>query len=236
MIGYDDAVQVLQKLKENAESFDRNEDSVFADYRGVASHDMREIIETLLRLDLNGEILGPGETKEGPLIGALRRLKDSAEIFDKYEDDYIEDYRNMAESEKRDIVETLLELDLDGTGVKTIPVVKSEVAEPVSAGKEETQPVEAEAFRECMLNCDWIIDHAREIKALLSYNSVEMVKLNGVRASCDVDTMMAALKDVGAFIEEIVSPAKPLGAVLADATSRASKSEISRGEKDMGIG
>lgn len=42
----------LKYLKDLAQSVSDNEDSVFADERGVAEHDTREIIDTLLNLEL----------------------------------------------------------------------------------------------------------------------------------------------------------------------------------------
>ena len=42
----------LKYLKNLAQSISDNEDSVFADERGIAEHDTREIIDTLLKLEL----------------------------------------------------------------------------------------------------------------------------------------------------------------------------------------
>lgn len=47
-------------------------------------------------------------------IEVLKALKASAKIVDDYEGDIINDYRYLAESEKRDIIDTLLKLDLEG--------------------------------------------------------------------------------------------------------------------------
>lgn len=44
--------QVLKNLKDLAETVDENEDSVFADYRNLAESCKREIIDTLLELEL----------------------------------------------------------------------------------------------------------------------------------------------------------------------------------------
>lgn len=46
-------------------------------------------------------------------IKILKELKESAETIDKYEDDVIADYRDMAEYEKREIIGRLLSLDLE---------------------------------------------------------------------------------------------------------------------------
>lgn len=48
--------KILKDLVENAETIDKNEDSVFEDDRDIANYATREIIETLLDL--------AGETKE----------------------------------------------------------------------------------------------------------------------------------------------------------------------------
>ena len=44
-------------------------------------------------------------------ISKLEYLKACAETVDKYEDDVIDDYRHMAESEMREIIDILLALD-----------------------------------------------------------------------------------------------------------------------------
>jgi hypothetical protein len=48
-IKYED---LIRYLKDRAEAVRDNEDSVFADERGVAEYDTREIIDTLLNLEL----------------------------------------------------------------------------------------------------------------------------------------------------------------------------------------
>ena len=51
-IKYENLKSKLEYLKNLAQSVSDNEDSVFADERGVAEHDTREIIDTLLNLVL----------------------------------------------------------------------------------------------------------------------------------------------------------------------------------------
>ena len=46
------------------------------------------------------------------LKAVLEDLKESAECIDKYENSVYEDYRSLAESLKREIIDTLLELEL----------------------------------------------------------------------------------------------------------------------------
>ena len=43
---------MLERLKDLAESVDAYEDDIFEDYRQIARHDTREIIDTLLNLEL----------------------------------------------------------------------------------------------------------------------------------------------------------------------------------------
>lgn len=49
---YEYLKSTLKNLKDLAQSVRNNEDSVFADERGVAEYDTREIIDTLLNLEL----------------------------------------------------------------------------------------------------------------------------------------------------------------------------------------
>ena len=46
------------------------------------------------------------------LKAVLEDLKESARYIDEYEDSIYADYRNMAESYKREIIDTLLALEL----------------------------------------------------------------------------------------------------------------------------
>ena len=50
-------------------------------------------------------------------------------------------------------------------------------------------------------HCDWIIDQAKELKALFSYESESMIRLNKVRALSCIDTMMDSLNELKAAIE-----------------------------------
>lgn len=52
-------------------------------------------------------------------------------------------------------------------------------------------------------NCDWIIDHAKELKALFSYSSDRMIEMNKSRALADIDTMMVALNELKDYIIEM---------------------------------
>lgn len=51
--------------------------------------------------------------------------------------------------------------------------------------------------------CDWIIEKAKELKALLSYNSESMIAANKVRALSNIDTMMNSLNELKAYIESV---------------------------------
>lgn len=52
-------------------------------------------------------------------------------------------------------------------------------------------------------HCDWIINHARELKALLSYNSESMIVANKTRAMSGIDTMIDSLNELKCFIGEL---------------------------------
>ena len=52
-------------------------------------------------------------------------------------------------------------------------------------------------------DCDWIIAQAFELKALLAYNSEEMVLLNKTRALSAIDTSASALNELKLFIESV---------------------------------
>lgn len=52
-------------------------------------------------------------------------------------------------------------------------------------------------------NCDWVIEQAREVKALLSYNSAPMIAANRVRALSAIETAMSSLRDLQAYIESV---------------------------------
>jgi hypothetical protein len=51
-VEYERLKSVLENLKELAECVDAYEDDIIEDYRNMAEHDMREIIDTLLKLEI----------------------------------------------------------------------------------------------------------------------------------------------------------------------------------------
>ena len=51
-------------------------------------------------------------------------------------------------------------------------------------------------------HCDWIIEQAKELKALLSYKSERMIELNKTRALADIDTMFQSLSELRLYITE----------------------------------
>lgn len=55
----------------------------------------------------------------------------------------------------------------------------------------------------CKTHCDWIVEQAKELKALLSYNSESMIVLNKVRVLSAIDTAMHSLRELQAYIEEV---------------------------------
>lgn len=56
-------------------------------------------------------------------------------------------------------------------------------------------------------NCDWIIERAKELKALISYNDPKMIVLNKARAMSGITTMQEALEELKDHISEAESPA-----------------------------
>lgn len=52
VIQYEKLKSRLEYLKSCAETVENYEDSVFSDYRSMAEHDMREIVDTLLDLEI----------------------------------------------------------------------------------------------------------------------------------------------------------------------------------------
>ena len=57
-------------------------------------------------------------------------------------------------------------------------------------------------WNQAINNCDWVIDGAKELKALLSYNSKEMLNLNKTRVLSGIDTMIDALKELRLFASD----------------------------------
>lgn len=53
------------------------------------------------------------------------------------------------------------------------------------------------------VHCDWIIQKAEEIKALLSYDDTRMIELNRVRALSAIETSINSLKELEAFVKSI---------------------------------
>lgn len=56
---------------------------------------------------------------------------------------------------------------------------------------------------EIKFHCDWIIERAKELKALFAYNSDRMIVFNKVRALSAIDTAMDSLKELKAYIESV---------------------------------
>ena len=56
-------------------------------------------------------------------------------------------------------------------------------------------------FTENRSHCAWIIQQAKELNALLSYQSESMLEANKVRALSCISTMEGALKELRASIE-----------------------------------
>lgn len=52
-------------------------------------------------------------------------------------------------------------------------------------------------------HCDWIVCRAQELKALLSYESEQMVAANKMRALGCVSTMVDSLSELKLYIESV---------------------------------
>lgn len=52
-------------------------------------------------------------------------------------------------------------------------------------------------------NCEYVIEQAEELKALLSYNSERMIRANEVRALSAIDVAISALNELKSNIESI---------------------------------
>lgn len=52
-------------------------------------------------------------------------------------------------------------------------------------------------------HCDWIIEQAKELKALFSYNSDSMIELNKTRALADIEAIRNSLNELECYINSI---------------------------------
>ena len=52
-------------------------------------------------------------------------------------------------------------------------------------------------------HCDWVVEQAKELKALLAYDSDRMIVLNKTRALSAIDTAMSSLSELKAYIENV---------------------------------
>lgn len=52
-------------------------------------------------------------------------------------------------------------------------------------------------------HCDWITEHAKELKALFDYKSEKMIIANQSRALTDIETMTDSLNELKAYIETL---------------------------------
>lgn len=50
-------------------------------------------------------------------------------------------------------------------------------------------------------HCDWVVEQMKEIKALLSYNSDNMINLNKVRALSAIETARKSLYELELYIK-----------------------------------
>ena len=52
-------------------------------------------------------------------------------------------------------------------------------------------------------HCDYIVEQAKELKALFSYNSKPMIQLNKTRALADIETIRSSLAELELYIKEL---------------------------------
>ena len=52
-------------------------------------------------------------------------------------------------------------------------------------------------------HCDYIVEQAKELKALFSYKSKSMIKLNKARALADIETIRDSLAELELYIKEL---------------------------------
>ena len=52
-------------------------------------------------------------------------------------------------------------------------------------------------------HCDWIIEQARELKALFQYESATMIEQNKIRALADIETIKNSLSELELHIRSI---------------------------------
>jgi len=65
-------------------------------------------------------------------------------------------------------------------------------------------------FKTARSHSSWIIEEACELRALLSYDSAQMVSLNKARALSCIDTMKSALNDLEKQINSMVGETAPV--------------------------
>ena len=52
-------------------------------------------------------------------------------------------------------------------------------------------------------HCGYIVEQAKELKALFSYNSKSMIELNKTRALADIEAIKNSLAELELYIEEL---------------------------------
>lgn len=51
------------------------------------------------------------------------------------------------------------------------------------------------------IHCDYIVENAKELKALFAYNSETMIKNNKIRALCDIESIKNSLAELELYIQ-----------------------------------
>lgn len=52
-------------------------------------------------------------------------------------------------------------------------------------------------------HCDWIVEQAKELKALFSYDSKSMIELNKTRVLADIEQIRNSLAELELYIERM---------------------------------
>lgn len=52
-------------------------------------------------------------------------------------------------------------------------------------------------------HCDWIIEQAKELKVLFSYNSKSMIELNKTRVLADIEAIRSSLVELELYVDSI---------------------------------
>lgn len=87
-----------------------------------------------------------------------------------------------------------------------------------------------------MSHCDWIVEQAKELKALIGYDSQERVLLNKARALSCIETMKHSLSELELFIENIKEKEGSLDAAINTCEEARLKYDVINGVESIVYG